>query len=281
MSGNLLGDYLRARRKVVQPEDVGLSPGERRRRVSGLRREEVALLAGISPDYYLRLEQGRDTNPSGQVLDGLARVLRLDAAAVAHLHALAGPSPRRPSRPSKPEPDQVSAGIRELIATWWSSTPVIILNRYADVLESNALARALTPTNQPGSNVIRAAFLDPDLRKLYLNWDEMSSRAVASLRALVGTELDDVRVVELVNELSTASREFQDLWARYDVSPGGSGVSHFDHPVVGRMSLEFERLAVAGTSGQLIVVYHAAPGSPSARKLTELGNDSAVHSGQR
>jgi transcriptional regulator with XRE-family HTH domain len=268
MSGNQLGDYLRARRQVVQPEEVGLSPAGRRRRVPGLRREELAMLAGISTDYYLRLEQGRDRNPSSQVLDSLARVLRLDGPATAHLHALAGPPTRRTG--SKPDLDQVSPGIRELITVWWSATPVTILNRYMDVLESNPLARALSPANQPGVNAIRAAFLDPDLRRLYLNWDEMSGRVVASLRALVGTKLDDARVVELVNELSEASPEFQSLWTRYDVSPSGSGVSYFDHPKVGRLSLEYERLAVVGKSDQLIVVHHAAPGSPSAQKLAEL-----------
>ncbi|MFE2546669.1 helix-turn-helix transcriptional regulator [Actinacidiphila glaucinigra] len=271
MGGKQLGDYLRARREIVQPEDVGLPPG-RRRRVPGLRREELALLAGISTDYYLRLEQGRDQNPSPQVLDALARVLQLDAPATAHLHALASP----PQRNHKlPEQDHVSPGIRQLISTWWSQTPVIVLNRYMDVLASNPLAVALSPIFLPGVNVIRAAFLDKDLRSLYLNWDEMSVRAVAGLRALVGTQLEDVRVVELVGELTTASPEFQRLWVRHDVSPSGAGVAHLNHPGVGDITLQYERLTVAGTHGQLIVVFHAEPGSPAAEKLSLLQTETA------
>ncbi|MGY5036594.1 helix-turn-helix transcriptional regulator [Streptomyces sp. 900116325] len=266
MGGKQLGDYLRARREIVRPEDVGLPPGGRRR-VPGLRREELALLAGISSDYYLRLEQGRDQNPSPQVLDALSRVLQLDGPATAHLHALAS-SPRR--NHNLPEADHVSPGIRQLVSTWWSQTPVIVFNRYMDVLVSNALAGALSPIFLPGVNVIRAAFLDKDLRSLYLNWDEMSVRAVAGLRALVGTELEDVRVVELVGELITASPEFQQLWVRHDVSPRGAGAALLNHPDVGEMTLQYERLTVAGTHGQLIVVFHAEPGSPSAEKLSQL-----------
>ncbi|MFF4978306.1 helix-turn-helix transcriptional regulator [Streptomyces sp. NPDC001083] len=266
MGGKQLGDYLRARREIIRPEDVGLPPGGRRR-VPGLRREELALLAGISTDYYLRLEQGRDQNPSPQVLDALARVLQLDAPATAHLHALASP-PQRNRRLA--EPDHVSSGIQQLIATWWSQMPVAVLNRYMDVLASNAMAAAISPIFLPGVNVIRAAFLDRELRHLYLNWDEMSIRAVAALRALVGTELEDARVVELVSELTTASPEFKRLWVRHDVSPSGAGVALLNHPDVGEMTLQYERLTVAGTHGQLIVVFHAEPGSPSAAKLALL-----------
>ncbi|MFD3450725.1 helix-turn-helix transcriptional regulator [Streptomyces sp. NPDC058691] len=266
MGGKQLGDYLRARREIVRPEDVGLPPGGRRR-VPGLRREELALLAGISTDYYLRLEQGRDQNPSPQVLDALARVLQLDEPATAHLHALASP-PRR--NHNLAEPDHVSPEIRQLISTWWSQTPVIVLNRYMDVLASNALATAMSPIFLPGVNVIRAAFLDKELRSLYLNWDEMSVRAVAGLRALVGTELEDVRVVELVGELTTVSPEFQRLWVRHDVSPRAAGVAQLNHPGVGEMTLQYERFTIAGTHGQLIVVFHAEPGSPSAEKLAQL-----------
>ncbi|MEU6345694.1 helix-turn-helix transcriptional regulator [Streptomyces sp. NPDC046977] len=270
MGGKQFGDYLRARREIVRPEDVGLPSGGRRR-VPGLRREELALLAGISSDYYLRLEQGRDQNPSPHVLNALARVLQLDGPATDYLHALAGPPPRD-RRPA--EPDRVSPGIRQLIATWWAGTPVIVFNRYMDVLASNPLAIAMSPIFLPGVNVIRAAFLDPDVRRLYLDWDDMSIRAVAGLRALVGTQLEDVRVVELVDELSTKSPEFQRLWTRHDVSPEGAGVARMNHPTVGGMTLQYERLTVAGTHGQLIVVFHAEPGSPSAEKLALLKSPS-------
>lgn len=267
VSANHLGNYLRARRDLVDPKDVGLSGGGRRR-VPGLRREEVALLAGISSEYYLRLEQGRDQNPSPAVLDALARALRLDPDATRHLHALATPAPRRGGPPSGAE--RVPPGIQQLITTSWASTPAVVLNRYMDVLAANPLAVALSPGNQPGTNAIRSAFLDPRIRSLYLNWGEMTIRAVAGLRALIGPDASDPRVVELVNELSAASETFRRLWARHDVSPQGTGASQMDHPQVGRLELRYERLLLAGAEGQLLVVHHAEPGSPSARKLDEL-----------
>ncbi|MFG2424869.1 helix-turn-helix transcriptional regulator [Streptomyces sp. NPDC048448] len=266
MSANHLGNYLRARRDLVDPKDVGL-PGGGRRRVPGLRREEVALLAGISSEYYLRLEQGRDQNPSPPVLDALARVLQLDLDATRHLHTLASPAPRHFS----PPPDErVTLGIQQLINTSWAGTPAVVLNRYMDVLAANPLAIALSPSNQPGTNAIRSAFLDPRVRSLYLNWGEMTIRAVASLRALIGPDGNDPSIVELVNELSAGSETFRRLWARHDVSPRGTGTSHMDHPQAGRLELRYERLLLAGTDGQLLVVHHADPGSPSAQKLAQL-----------
>ncbi|MFF1675702.1 helix-turn-helix domain-containing protein [Streptomyces sp. NPDC058256] len=267
MSANHLGNYLRARRDLVDPKDIGL-PGGGRRRVPGLRREEVALLAGISSEYYLRLEQGRDQNPSPAVLDALARVLQLDLDATRHLHTLVTPAPRH-SRPPLDD-ERVPLGIQQLISTSWAGTPAVVLNRYMDVLTANSLAIALAPSNQPGTNAIRSAFLDPRMRSLYLNWGEMTIRAVASLRALIGSNESDPRVGELVNELSAESETFRRLWARHDVSPRGAGASKLDHPQVGRLELHYERLLLAGTDGQLLVVHHADPGSPSAQKLAQL-----------
>ncbi|MFF3886935.1 helix-turn-helix domain-containing protein [Streptomyces sp. NPDC001914] len=267
MSANHLGDYLRARRDLVDPKDVGL-PGGGRRRVPGLRREEVALLAGISSEYYLRLEQGRDQNPSPAVLDALARVLQLDLDATRHLHALAAPAPRLDSPTLDDE--RVPPGIQQLINTAWASTPAVVLNRYMDVLSANPLAMALSPSNQPGTNAVRSAFLDPRMRSLYLNWGEMTVRVVASLRALIGPDSGDPRIVELVNELSADSETFRRLWARHDVSPRGSGAAQIDHPQVGRLELSYERLLLAGIEGQLLVVHHAEPGSPSEQKLAQL-----------
>jgi transcriptional regulator with XRE-family HTH domain len=269
VSTNHLGNYLRARRDLVDPKDVGL-PGGGRRRVPGLRREEVALLAGISSEYYLRLEQGRDQNPSPAVLDALARVLQLDLDATQHLHALATPAPRHVS--PTPDEERVPPGIQQLINTSWANTPAVVLNRYMDVLTANPLAIALSPSNQPGTNAIRSAFLDPRTRSLYLNWGEMTIRAVASLRALIGPDSSDPRIVELVNELSADSETFRRLWARHDVSPRGAGASQMDHPQVGRLELRYERLLLAGTDGQLLVVHHADPGSPSAQKLDQLAD---------
>src|SRR6476619_4121274 len=152
---NAIGEYLRARRELVQPEDVGVQDLGRRR-TPGLRREEVAMLAGVSSDYYIRLEQGRDQHPSVQVLDALARALQLDDDATAHLHALATPVARRRRR-STPRPEKVPTGIAQLIATW-HETPAYVYGRYMDVLAANALATALGPHYVPGTNMLRAAF---------------------------------------------------------------------------------------------------------------------------
>jgi transcriptional regulator with XRE-family HTH domain len=160
-----LGDYLRARRQLVQPEDVGLRVTGLRR-VPGLRREEVALLAGISSDYYLRLEQGRDRNPSLQVLEALAQVLQLDENAREYLMSLAQPRSRTPSRPRA---ERVAVGIRQLLDV--VGLPAFVEGRYFDVLASNRLAQALSPTLVPGTNRLRSVFLDPAERDLYPDWD--------------------------------------------------------------------------------------------------------------
>ncbi|OWA13898.1 hypothetical protein B9W62_04195 [Streptomyces sp. CS113] len=267
MNDNGLGRFLRARRGRVRPDEVGLAAAGRRR-VTGLRREEVALLAGISAEYYLRLEQGRDRNPSPAVLDALARVLLLDDQATAYLHGLATPGPRRRARRSRPE--AVPGGILQLMAGEWSATPIVVLDRYLRVLAANPLAEALSPVYTVGTDTISAAFLDADLRALYVNRDEMTVRAVAGLRALIGPDTEDPRVVRLVHDLSIRSEEFRGLWARYDVSAEAHGVSRLNHPVVGRLDLGYDRLAVPGTGGQLLVVHHASPGSESAAKLTRL-----------
>ncbi|MFR9775402.1 helix-turn-helix domain-containing protein [Micromonospora sp. MS34] len=259
-----LGDYLRARRELVGPADVGLPP-HGRRRVPGLRREEVALLAGISADYYLRLEQGRDRHPSAQVLDALARALRLDDDAAAHLHRLARSAPPRP--PQRPE--RVPVGIRQLVASW-TATPAFVHGRYADVLYANAAANALSPVFTEGVNVLRAVFLDPAALHAYPVTEAIAANAVAGLRTLVGVDPDDPRLAALVEELSSGSDRFRRLWARYDVAARtGGGVRTLRHPRVGELRLRYEKLLISGTS-QTLVVYHADPDSPSARALREL-----------
>ncbi|SCG77436.1 helix-turn-helix transcriptional regulator [Micromonospora humi] len=259
-----LGEYLRARRELIGPADVGL-PGHGRRRVPGLRREEVALLAGISADYYLRLEQGRDRHPSDQVLDALARALLLDADATAHLHRLGRPVPMRPAR----RPEQVSTGIRQLVASW-SETPAFVYGRYADVLFANRAATALSPIFTAGTNVLRAVFLDPAAPAAYPLNETVVSNAVAGLRSLVAADPDDPRLTDLVDELSSGSDRFRRLWARYDVAVrSGGGLRTFHHPRAGELRLRYEKLAVTGTS-QMLVVYHAEPGSGSAAALRAL-----------
>jgi transcriptional regulator with XRE-family HTH domain len=271
MSENLIGEYLRARRELVRPEDVGL-PDLGRRRVPGLRREEVAMLAGVSSDYYVRLEQGRDQHPSEQVVEALARALQLDDDATAHLHRLAHQPPRRRRPPRRPE--RVPTGIQQLIASL-SETPAYVYGRYMDVLAANPLARALVPYYRPGENLVRAAFLDPTVRDIYDDWERVTESTVAGLRALVGPDVDDPRLAELVGELSVRSERFRQLWARHDVRPKRAGKIHMDHPQVGPLDLGYEKLPIPSTDGETLVVYHAEPGSRSAQALSLLASAAA------
>ncbi|MCW3027307.1 MAG: transcriptional regulator, partial [Solirubrobacterales bacterium] len=217
---NLVGEYLRARRELVRPQDVGVPDLGGRRRVPGLRREEVAMLAGVSSDYYVRLEQGRDQHPSQQVLDALARALQLDDDAAAHLHSLANRPSHRRRKTARPE--KVPAGIVQLIESW-SQTPAYVQGRNMDVLAVNPLATALAPYYIKGENLVRAAFLDPRVRDMYRDWEQVTETTVAGLRALVGPDVDDPRLNELVGELSVRSERFRQLWARHDARPKRGG----------------------------------------------------------
>lgn len=267
-TGRALGDYLRVRRERLRPGDVGLPAGTRRR-VPGLRREEVALLAGISVEYYLRLEQGRDRHPSDQVVDALAGALRLDADAAAYLRELARPAPAVRRRPLRPE--RVSPGVRTLIGNW-ATTPALVHGRYMTTLAANPMAVALNPYFAPGVNSLRAAFLEPEMREFYRDWDDMTAKAVAYLRSVIGRALDDPRLVELIGELSLRSERFRVLWARQDVRLKTSGVSRLLHPQVGPLDLRYEKLALPGAPGQMLVTYHAEPGSPSFERLELLAH---------
>jgi transcriptional regulator with XRE-family HTH domain len=264
---NLLGEYLRARRERVTPESVGL-PGGGVRRVPGLRREEVALLAGISSDYYLRLEQGRDRNPSVAVLEAIARVLQLDEAGTDYLVGLAAPRPRHRRR--RPRPETVPVGVRQLLALL--DLPAFIEGRYFDVLAANDLAVALSPNLRVGENRLRAVFLDPAERALYPDWEDATATLVAGVREAIGTDVDDPRFVELIGELSLASDRFRQLWARHDVHVREGRPTRIHHPQVGELTLRREKLAISGTQGQLLVVFHAEPGSSSSDKLALLGS---------
>jgi len=264
---NLLGDYLRARRELVQPGSVGL-PANGIRRVSGLRREEVAMLAGISSDYYLRLEQGRDHNPSIQVLQALARVLQLDRAATDYLLGLGAPQPRQRRR--RPKRESVQSGIRQLLDV--VDLPAFVEGRYFDVLAANALAYALSPNLQRGQNRLRAVFFDPGERALYPDWDTATAALVAGFRQSVGSDVDDPGFVQLVGELSLSSERFRRLWARHDVTSFEGAQIRLDHPQVGDLTLSREKLAITGTDGQLLVIYHAQPGTGSAEKLALLAS---------
>ncbi|MEV6605306.1 helix-turn-helix transcriptional regulator [Kutzneria sp. NPDC051319] len=258
---NRLGDYLRARREQVRPADVGLPAGGGRRRVQGLRREELALLAGISSDYYMRLEQGRDQHPSGQVLDALAAVLRLDPAATAYLHELARPVAPRAS-------ERVPASILQLIDSW-PATPAYVQDRLSNVVAANRAATALGPCYAVGVNLLRTVFLDPAEREFRPEWDETVAEGVAILRASFGADLDNPDLMELVDDLSARSARFRELWALHDVKARAGHMIHFTHPIAGRLELHSEKLPIASTALTL-VVFHAEAGTASADALQRL-----------
>jgi transcriptional regulator with XRE-family HTH domain len=267
---NALGEYLRARRELVVPADAGLRiTGVRR--TPGLRREEVATLAGISADYYLRLEQGRDRNPSPQVLEALARVFGLDATATQYLLGL---SATRPAPARRVRREVVPAGVRQLLDVLVQ--PAFVESRMFDVLAANRLATALSPAVRPGANRLRSVFLDQDERDLYPDWDQATSGIVASFRASLGTDADDPRIAQLVGELSLVSERFRMLWARHDVKPLAGAPVRLRHPQVGPLELRREKLAIGDSGGQLLVIYHAEPGSESARSLALLASLAAT-----
>ena len=262
---NLIGEYLRARRELIRPEDVGLRDNGHRR-VPGLRRDELAMLAGISTEYYTRLEQGRDRRPSPQVLDAIARALGLDEDAAAHLHALG-----TPDAPKRRRPERARPGLQPLLDAW-HTTPAYVQGPFQDVLAANRLAEALSPMFTPGTNILRSVLLDSAVQAFVPGWHHRVGSLVAALRLMAGPDVDDPRLTDLVGELSVRSDLFRRLWSRHDAKPHpGGGVHHMRHPIVGDLDLHYEKFAVTGADGQLLVVYRAAPGSPSADALALLG----------
>jgi transcriptional regulator with XRE-family HTH domain len=261
---NALGDYLRARREQLRPEDVGLVAGMRRR-VAGLRREEVATLAGISSAYYLRLEQGQDTHHSGQVVEALAQALLLDLKATEYLHRLANATDNR--RPRSAE-DTVSESLCQLIDQL--PVPIIVGNRYMDALAANACARAFSPAMvPPEGNMLRWVFADPAARDFYIHWDVVTDIVVCEFREVAGTDLGDPRLCAMIDELSAHSPRFRELWARADVGYRPDPI-HIRHPQLGELHLHRTRLRVPHSDGQHILIYHAEQGSESAQALETL-----------
>jgi transcriptional regulator with XRE-family HTH domain len=271
-SGNRLGGYLRARRELISPAQAGI-PAGRNRRVPGLRREEVALLAGISPDYYLRLERGRDKNPSPQVLEALARVLQLDDTERTYLFGLTAARPRAPRRR---RPEQVPERVHQLLAHL--TIPAFVEGRAFDVLASNAMAVALSPRLRPGHNRLRSFFLDPEEQAFHQDWEQAAAGFVAALRTAVGDDTDDPRFVELVGELALSSQRFRSLWARHDVRALDGGTTTVHHPVVGELRLHRDKLPVEDV---ILVVYYPDRDSDSADKLQLLAALSTTESGTR
>ncbi|MEY9929030.1 transcriptional regulator with XRE-family HTH domain [Catenulispora sp. GP43] len=259
---NLLGEFLKARRAQISPTDRDLALSGRRR-VAGLRRDELARQAGISEPYLTRLEQGVDRNPSPQVVRALARVLELDADTTAYFHSLAAPVPD-----AAPAPD-VSEDVHQLLDSW-AGSPAYVRNRRFDVLAANKAARALAPMYEPGRNLAREVFLSPEVRELLPDWPQIAEQTVAALRA--EADLRDPATAVLLTELNT-SADFLCLWEKHDARPSRDELKRFAHLIVGELSLRRQALTVGGAEQQVIIVYQAAPGSPSADALARLITD--------
>lgn len=254
MDGDL-GEFLRSRRARLTPEHVGIA-SYGARRVPGLRREELAQLAGVSLTYYTRLEQGTSTNASESVIEALARALELDDDERAHLHRLARPAP--PPRPKARRAERARESTVRLIEAM--GIPAVVLGRTTDVLAWNEQAHALLAGHiafdaRPLPNLTRMLFLDAHTRDLYARWDEEAKRAVASLRLVAGRFGDDRGLAELVGELSVKSPEFAALWSRHPVANCVAGVKYLRHPVLGEVELEFQTLSLPDDSGQRILTY--------------------------
>lgn len=245
------------------------------RRVAGLRREEVAVLAGVNADYYTRLEQGRERNPSPQVLEALSRALRLDADTRAHLYRLAGATPS--DRPAVHAAERVSPALRQLM-DGYPNTPAFVMSRTLDLLAANALAEALYVPFEPADNLARMTFLDPAGRHFHSDWNRAAQATVANLRQAAGFEPDNPRLRELVRTLTEHSTDFTRLWNAHTVRGKTQDAKQFLHPDVGPLTLTYQAFDVRDAPGQQLVIYHAEPGSPSAQALNLLGS---IHATRR
>ncbi|MFF7214785.1 helix-turn-helix domain-containing protein [Streptomyces sp. NPDC008238] len=268
-----LNEFLRTRRARLKPEDVGL-PEYGRRRVPGLRREELAQLAGVSVAYYTRLEQGNGPNVSVEVLDAISRALRLSEAEHAHLLHLAGPRPRR-RRPAADRSRRVRPAVCELLSAL-EGVPAYVWGRRSDVLAWNRTASALfgdwaerTPEER---NWARITFLDPAARRLFADWESKATDVVGQLRMDAGRHVDDPLLAALIGELSLKSEEFRTLWAAHDVKRKSHGTVRLQHPLVGALTLRYETLALPGDPEQSLSTYHAEPGSASEEALRLLAS---------
>lgn len=269
-----LADFLRRSRARLTPADVGLTGGARRR-TPGLRREEVAQLAGMSADYYTRLEQARGPRPSRQMLAALARALRLTEDERDHLFHLAGEEPSPAHRRGDPSYDRAAAHVRPallLVLDRLHDTPAQVMSDFGDVLAQNALAAALVgdvSSGPPGQrNIVRRWFTDPAARELFPaeDRDGLARGQVANLRAVLAARPDDPRPAALVAELRASSAEFARLWETHEVAVRRSSSKRFQHPVVGLLELDCEVL-LSAEHDQRLIVYSARPGTDSYERL--------------
>ncbi|MET7694472.1 helix-turn-helix transcriptional regulator [Streptomyces sp. NPDC005483] len=267
-----LSEFLRTRRARLKPEDVGLRDFGRYRRVPGLRREELAQLAGVSVGYYTRLEQGNGRDVSAEVLDAIARALRLSDAEHAHLTHLAKPKQRK--KPAG-RTQQVRGPLRMLLDTM-EGGPAILVGRRSDILAWNRMAAAVfgdwaeLPAHE--RNWARLVFLRPEYRDLFVDWERKANDVVSQLRMDAGSHRNDPRLSALVGELSVKSEEFRRLWAAHDVKDKCHGIQRLNHPLVGELDLRLESFHLADDHEQTLATYIAEPGSPSAEALRLLAS---------
>ena len=277
--GTELGRFLRARREQITPQQVGLSTGPGLRRTPGLRREEIATLAGVSVDYYTRLERGKETRPSPAVIDALARALRLEQAEHQHLGDLAllaaRAAPERPAAPSR----SVSHGVH-LILEQLRPFAAHVVGRSQDVVAANPggirLLAGLDDWPVRERNISRYVFLHPAARSLFDDWENQIRGCVGALRALAATEPDAPDLTGLVGELLVKSPDFARLWERYDVRGLSSSRKTFHHPDVGDLTLGYQVMALTGTPGQHLITYYAEAGTPEHDALILLDNLGAI-----
>ncbi|MFG2139653.1 helix-turn-helix domain-containing protein [Streptomyces sp. NPDC048650] len=276
-----LGEFLRTRRARLSPGDAGAVGHGGRRRVPGLRREELAQLAGISVGYYTRLEQGISANASDAVLDALARVLRLTDTERTHLYGLAHPG--RGAEPGPERTERLRPSVRRMIGAL-GEAPAVVLGRFLDVLAWNRAGHALLASHLPFTapdgedgeggdggdgrpNVVRMVFLDPRYRALYADLDDKLRDTVGGLRLIAGRWPDAPRLRALIAELTAHSAQFAELWAGHPVRTCATHTREYRHPAVGALTLTDEGLMLPDDAGQRVVIFHAAPGSPSAGAL--------------
>ncbi|MER5223925.1 helix-turn-helix domain-containing protein [Streptomyces flaveus] len=265
-----LSEFLRTRRARLKPADVGLQGFGRHRRVPGLRREELAQVAGVSVAYYTRLEQGNGRNVSAEILDAIARALRLSDAEHAHLIHLA----KQKKKPAV-RAQQVRGTLRTLLDAM-DGVPAIVVGRRSDILVWNRLAAAVfgdwTELPAQERNWARLVFLRPECRDLFVDWEHKAIDVVSLLRMDAGSHPDDTRLSALVGELSVKSEEFRRLWATHDVKEKCHVIQRLRHPLVGELDLRLESFHLTDDHEQMLVTYHAEPNSPSAEALRLLAS---------
>jgi len=273
-------EFLITRRARITPEQAGIEPVGGRRRVQGLRRDEVARLAGVSVDYYTRLERGNLTGVSDSVLDAIARALGLDRAEHDHLYDLARTANQGATPKAKPPISRIEPPLQHLLDAITAAPAFVVSNR-EDILASNALGRAMYSElfDGPGpANYSRFIFLNPRAHEFYADWERAASTNVAVLRRQAGRFPDDRGLAELIGELSMRSDEFRTRWAAHNVHRHFTGTKHFRHPVVGPLELQFLQMEIDEDTGTTLTVYPAVPGSETEEALRLLASWAATES---